>query len=164
MSQQTYGKNLDNEIANIVNKHTTDAVNAHSMRGSGNTAYAEVDVLVRTPHQDVAIESKRTSVDTGEYAYVLDSDDRDQLAQVNNDYTNTVVLVKFTNREPYVFDLPVGHLDIEEIHDAFEPHVTSSGTLRLSKPETDDWPSATAGRPLYAVLLEDLALKRWEDD
>jgi len=42
MSRQQAGSDLDNKIANAINEATTDKVAAHSMRGSGNTGYAEV--------------------------------------------------------------------------------------------------------------------------
>jgi len=175
------GKDLDNKIANAINEATTDKVAAHSMRGSGNTGYAEVDVIVRTPLNDKAIESKRSSVDTGEYAYVLDAEDTRQLRAVSNDYTTTWVLVKFTNREPLLFRTPKGGVRTGRVPSAFEPHTDESAQyeLRLTKPDTappsaflgvdrspegsatNAWPSAQSGRLLTEVLVEGLSLEEW---
>jgi hypothetical protein len=163
MSRQQAGSDLDNKIANAINEATTDKVAAHSMRGSGNTGYAEVDVIVRTPLNDKAIESKRSSVGTGEYAYVLDEEDTRQLRAVSNDYTTTWVLMKFTNREPALFRMPKGGVRVDRIPSSFDPHTDESARyeLRLTKPETDDWPSAQAGRSLTEVLIEGLSLEEW---
>jgi len=163
MSRQKAGSNLDNKIANAINEATTDKVAAHSMRGSGNTGYAEVDVIVRTPLNDKAIESKRSSVGTGEYAYVLDEEDTRQLRAVSNDYTTTWVLMKFTNREPLLFRTPKGGVHADRIPSAFEPHTDESAgyELRLTKPDTDGWPSAQAGRSLTEVLVDGLSLEEW---
>jgi hypothetical protein len=166
MSKQKAGSNLDNHIATAINEATGPKVSAHSMRGSGNTGYAEVDVIVRTPLNDKAVESKRSSVGTGEYAYVLDADDTRQLSAVSNDYTTTWVLVKFTNREPALFRTPKGGVRVDRVPSAFEPHVDESAgyELRLTKPSADEWPSAQAGRSLEEVLVEGLSLEEWVVD
>jgi len=166
MSLQKAGSDLDNEIAHVINEATNAKVHAHSMRGSGNTKHAEADVLVRTPLNDRVIEAKRSSVATGEYAYVLDEDDTRQLSALSNDYTTAWVLVKFTNREPVLFRTPKGGVRVERIPSAFDPYTDEDAEyeLRLTKPSPDDWPSAQAGRSLEDVLVEQLSLDKWVSD
>lgn len=165
MSLQKAGGDLDNEIAAVINDATNEKVHAHSMRGSGNTRHAEADVLVRTPHNDHAIEAKRSSVGTGEYAYVLQKDDIEQLQALSNQFTTCWVLVKFTNREPALFRTPKGRVIVDRIPSALAPHTDESAgyELRLTKPDTDDWPSAQAGDSLQDVLVETLSLEKWTE-
>lgn len=164
MSLQQAGKDYDNQIANELQRRTDDSVSVHSMRGSGNTVHPQPDVLIRRPHHDVALELKRTSVATGEDYYIV-GEDLFQLAECRNDYTHSWLGVKFSRRELLMLWVP-GHVPssrtptalCEAAPRALDSHVTEGDRLRLTKPETSQWPSATAGRDDIEVIADELGI------
>lgn len=163
---QKRGSNYDNEVANALQERTPDDVAAHSMRGSGNTTHPQPDVLVRRSHHDVALELKRSSVATGEYCYI-DEEDLLQLAACRNEITHAYLGLKFTHRELVVVWVPQHADDPDKVvqsvagafPDPFDGHVTDGGNLRLTKPQTEAWPSATSGRDDVDVLADELNIE-----
>lgn len=153
MSSQKAGLRYENKLANHVHEDTTDEVRVYPIGYSGNHAMPAPDILFTTGEKILGVEVKRSTISTGDYSYILHSDDFEQMCALENENTDVGFAVKFTRRELYVLpdvsvpDDPSEYADrlAEEVYDCFEPHVTDSGNLRLTKPETDEWPSATRG-------------------
>lgn len=162
MTLQKRGKQRESEIVNELNRNTGESVRAYPCGDSGNHATASPDILVTVKHGHGvctvhAIEWKRTSVDAGEYAYK--DVNVQQLASCRNVYTDSAVVIEFTNREIAYCPLVdrVVENDLMEslrVPPELQPHVTDGGSLRVTKPDTDEWPSKRGGRDALAVLAD----------
>lgn len=138
--------------------------NDGSQKGSADACHRQ---------QDYAIELKRMSADVGEKKYVNDFEEEvAQLMGCAVGDTNVYVGLLVTGRELCLVRLrdPNGSVDrvcrdiLYGIPDAFEPSLTDGGNLRITKPKPPskggEWPSATAGRDPYEVVIDELGLPR----
>jgi len=163
MTLQKRGKQRESEIVNEINNRTNESVRAYPCGDSGNHATASPDILITVEEvygraEVNAIEWKRTSVSTGEYAYK--DPGLDQLNVCRNDYTKSALVIEFTNREiaycPIVNKVDDVHVvDAIRLPPEFEPHATDGGQLRVTKPDTTQWPSKQAGRDAAKVLADE---------
>jgi len=162
MSLQKKGASLDNSVANALIEATDETVDAHSMRGSGNTKHSQCDVLLRTPKVDWAIELKRSSIGTDERTQIADEEDLHQLADCANTYTRIGFGIKLTNRQLcFVEASPIYTADtlVERLPNCFDANHTDSGNLTIRKPEASEWPSAQSGESNADVILNEVGWK-----
>ena len=162
---QKAGLTWENEVANAFGRQTGDVIRVYPNGYSGNGALPATDIVITDGVHVHGVELKRHSCDRGEYKYSLDEDDFEQLLAVQNDYTKTHVGVKFTNCELLTAEVPsvaspqqAADTLCERIPPAFDPHITKSGNLRLTKPELDDWPSSRGGMDDHRALASHLGL------
>lgn len=163
-------KQYENDIAKQIHRGTDGHIRAYRCGYSGSNAMPQPDVLVTTGTVNYAMEIKGP-IQSG-HCYV-DEEDLEQLEDCENGYTAAVLVVKFQNREPMVVryfgdltnaqsvvkgakeyeDMSVAERMAALTPNAFDPSVTDSGTLSLTKPDTDDWPSARAGSDDVDAIL-----------
>lgn len=153
----------EHTISNGIEEETGDEYKSYRCGYSGNSKHPQPDVHVAGPMQNYDMELKGPI--KRDVCYV-EEDDIDQLVECQNAQTAVYLVIKFQRREPLVVrywedlttdqtsvaGLPDDYEDLSKaekfaavIPGAFDPRVTDSGTLALSKPSTDDWPSAKAG-------------------
>lgn len=174
MGLQQKGADYDCEVAADLHHATTDRVRAVPHRGSGNVQVPCTDVLVTTPTGHREIELKRHSLSrpsntdriSDARAYVLDDSDVEELLAVQQFPDTTAWFgCKVTRCELFLVRVP-NVSDVDEaveklasrVPDEFQPHVTDAGSLRVTKPETDEWPTSTSGRSDAEVILETLGI------
>lgn len=157
------GKDYENFLVNKLYWETSPGIYATRCAYSGSGALPQPDMLVvdNNWNQTHGLEVKKRDPrrnKNGTYTPVdvLEPDDMEQLKWVNKNGVRTWVAVKFTNRELLVFEYDNGWID--NIPECFEPRMVN-GKLKLRKPQTDEWPSAKAGRSDLEVLSEKLDLK-----
>lgn len=158
MSSQKNGLKYEKDVAAAVENNTRDNTRVVFGGGtSGNVRIPQPDLHITSGDIGTVkvdnVEIKRSTQDR----FYIEAEDFEQLLETGNSYTNTFVMMKFTRREPLVFFI-LPHEEaadvVSRIPECFDPHVTKSGSLRLSKPSTENWPSATAGRVDWKALLD----------
>lgn len=108
---------------------------------SGNQFGPSPDIILTSPSGCYAIEIKKVGLDSGERRSVLKSEELEMLEECSNSYTDPWIVISLTNRKILSVKLtPVDELE-ERIPDPFNPSVTKSNNLRITKPETSNWPS-----------------------
>jgi Holliday junction resolvase len=164
------GKSFENELVNDINRDDTSLASAWPLGYSGSHATVDADILLTTARSNYAVEAKTAST---EYSRV-DNDQLERLVATENPYTSAVLFVKFSNRRPVTVQ-HYGKIEHEDrpddwdeytaadrfaffVPEVFDPRVTDSGTLALTRPSLDDWPSSRASAPSYACLLGDCGL------
>ena len=158
------GRRYEHDVANGVTRSLDDVI-AWPIGYSGNNAVPCPDVLVIHSGGAVALELKTTNSDT----FGIEKSDLEQLLSVQKNWMDVALLINFSHREP-IFVEPkwpaldaFSHEDVDAIEnfklnvpDAFEPRRTDGGDgeeqLRLSRPSTDEWPSARDGRDSIEVI------------
>jgi Holliday junction resolvase len=163
----------ENDMAKEMHRATGDDVRTYRCGYSGNNAMPQPDVLVATTYDNYALELKGPI--QSDRCYV-DEDDIEQLIECQNAYTRAVLVIKFPRREPLVVQFfqkltDEQHPEADEynalsaaekfavlIPDAFDPRVTDSGKLAVSKPDTAVWPSASAGSADVDAILSGLGV------
>lgn len=164
----------EHRLANGIYDCTGPEVRAYRCGYSGNSAMPQPDFVVTEPTHVYAVESKGP-IQT-EYCHIEEDDVR-QLIDCQNSYTSVHLVVKFSNREPLVlryFDNVSGRGDsvVPDDYDeytpaekfawlapeAFDARVTDSGTLALTKPDTDEWPSTKAGLDDVEAVVSGLGI------
>lgn len=169
---------FENEVAKTVHRNTPSAVRAYRCGYSGSNAMPQPDVLVTTPTVNYGVELKGPLA--RDHIYV-DEDDLQQLVDCANATTVVALGVKFQRREMMIVrhfeDISGKHPHADRYDemsvakqfavlapDAFDPSTTDSGSLRLEKPSTENWPSATAGTDDEVALLSGLGIVGHADD
>lgn len=152
----------ENKIAKEIHRTTPSRIRAYRCGYSGNNAMPQPDILVTEGHINHGAELKGPIQSDRLY---IDEEDIEQLVACQTGYTAVYLVVKFSHREPCVvqyFEELTGtqssvggaadYNDMTPVEkfatlvpEAFDPSVTDSNALALSKPSTDDWPSAQAG-------------------
>lgn len=162
------GRDYEHTIANALERGTSAHVKAYRCGYSGNSAIAQPDVLVTAPNQLSALELKGPIEVERLY---IGSGDLGQLVECINFQTVAYLIVKFQRREPLciryfsdVNDETYEEMSIPErfvacTPECFEPRTTQSDSLVLDKPDTDEWPSARAGRSDVVTILDALGLQ-----
>lgn len=164
----------EHDMANAVYRKTEDHVKVYPCGYSGSNAMPQPDVLVCEPQQNHAMEIKGPIQSERHY---IDAEEFEQLLACEAPTTAVYLVVKFSRREPVVvrywrsFDdptaggLPADYNDLSPVEQfvelfpaAFEPRVTDGGALGLDKPDTDDWPSASAGADDVDAICSGLGL------
>lgn len=162
-------KQWENEKAKEIHRQTGTDVRTYRCGYSGSNAMPQPDVLITTPTNNYAVEMKGPIA--GEYCSV-DEDDIEQIVECTNSYTTAALVIKFQNRETLVvrfFDKASGIEAYDDLTPAekfaalipneFDPRVTDSGTLRVTKPDLDSgWPSAQAGSGDVDAILSGLGI------
>lgn len=162
----------ENTLAKTVTDNTDRQTKAYRCGYSGNNAFPSPDILITRPTQCYAVEVKGPI--QSDRCYV-DADELQQLVDCTNDYTTAHLAVKFSRRElvaaryfPRISG-SASHADdwddmsiVERFDamfgDAFDTRVTDSETLSIGIPDTDAWPSATAGHDDWEALLSRLGI------
>lgn len=158
----------ENLKAKEIYRKTGPEIRTYRCGYSGSNAMPQPDVLLTTPTNNYAIEMKGPIAT--DYCSV-EEDDIDQLVECTNSYTTAALVIKFQRREALVvrfFDKASGIDEYDDLSPAekfaalipqeFDPRVTDSGTLRVTKPDTDEWPSATAGSDDVDAILSGLGI------
>lgn len=167
-------KQYENDMAKQIHRATPSHVRAYRCGYSGSNAMPQPDVLVTDVMENHGLEIKGPIQSDTVY---VDADDIEQLRECQNSHTAVYLVVKFSRREPvvvrYFEELTAQqHPEADKFNDmspaekfavlapdAFNPRVTDSGTLALDKPDTDDWPSASAGSSDVDAILSGLGIK-----
>lgn len=164
----------EHDIANGIYDCTGPDVRAYPCGYSGSNAMPQPDLLVTEPAQVYAIEAKGPI--QSDHCYV-EEEDVHQLVACENSYTSVHLAVKFRRREPLVLryfgevrgrGTEVVPDDYDEKSPAekfawltpepFDGRVTADGRLALTKPDTDDWPSAKTGLDDVEAVASGLGL------
>lgn len=165
MTKRT-GLKYEHDIANQIHETTDGSIRTYRAGYSGNSKYAQPDVLLTTPERNYALELKRTSQDKG---FRIPEEDIRQMYDCMNTYTSSVLAVKFSHRELCVvywdhaseFDL-MAEDTVRLVPNTFNPRVgDKSGALILDKPSLDGpnkWPSAQSGRDDADVILSTIGV------
>jgi Holliday junction resolvase len=166
------GHQYENDMAKEMYRRTGDEVRTYRCGYSGNNAMPQPDVLVTTTYDNYALELKTSQSDR----CYIEEDDIEQLIECQTAYTRVALVVKFPRREPLVVQYfkkltDDQHPDADEynalsaaekfavlIPDAFDPRVTDSGKLALTKPDTAVWPSASEGSDDPEAILSGLGV------
>lgn len=157
-------KDYENTIANELYRETPNHIKAYRCGYSGSNAIPQPDVLVTTADDmNHALELKGPIA--SQYVSV-DADDVAQVVDCGGPMTRSWVVVKFQNRRPVSIPYYANATGVDgwgEMTPAarlakvapapFDGRVTDSGTLRLTKPDTDDWPSARASPEDHVCIL-----------
>ena len=160
------GKRYENDVARELTRDTDDDCVAWPAGYSGNIAVPAPDIVGLTDKCGFALELKKYSDDIS-----IPHSDLAQLLAVQKQYLDVGLLVKFSHREPVLIEPEPRSLDAFTVEDdigvierfmrgadsAFDPHRVDGpsgedGALRLSKPSTDDWSSATSGEDAVGVV------------
>jgi len=153
------GKRYENDVARELTRETDDSCVAWPVGYSGNIAVPAPDVIGLTNTRGFALELKKYRDDIS-----VPHSDLMQLLDVQKQYLDVALLIKFSHREPVLIEPTPRSLDAFTIEDdigvierfirgtpdVFEPRCVDGGAdeqgaLRLSKPSTDEWPSAQVG-------------------
>lgn len=166
----------ENEKAIEIVDATDDSIRVHRCGYSGNNAFPQPDLLITAPMQNYGLELKGPI--QSEYCYI-EEDDIEQLVEYENAHTSVWLVVKFSRREPLVVrywdELTTSQADAASVPDdfdeqspaeklatlvpdCFDPRVTDSGALALTKPPTDEWPSATKGSSDVDAILSGIGV------
>jgi Holliday junction resolvase len=160
-------KQYENDLAKAIHDATDSNVRAYRCGFSGNNAMPQPDVLITTPDMNHAIEVKGPIASQRLY---VDEEDIEQLVECQNDTTYVALVVKFQRRQPVVIryyesmtndgwnDLSAAEKLMKLTPEAFDAYVTTSGSLALNKPSTDDWPSARSGASDEDAVLSGLGV------
>lgn len=167
------GRDFEDRIVNGVNRKTADVIQAYPIGFSGGHATTDGDVLVTDANGGVnhLAELKNISSD---YCYV-ETEQLEGLVSRENACTYVYLVVKFSRREPLVMryfdEITVDAEEAETYNEAsivqkfayrapscFDASVTDSGKLSLKKPDTDDWPSASAGSSDTDAIISGLGI------
>lgn len=163
---------FENDLAKRIHRQSRDEIRAYRCGYSGSNAMPQPDVLVTTETVNYAVELKGPIASERHY---VEEDDLQQLVECGNGHTIPVLAVRFQNRELMVVryfesiggsseladgwdDLSVTAQFARLAPDSFDPNVTDSGSLSLTKASTDDWPSATAGSDDVDALLSGMGV------
>jgi Holliday junction resolvase len=179
-------KAWEHTIANAIDDATSDEIRAYRIGFSGSSAKPNPDVLVKTPRDDYEIELKRSK---NNRLYVDGEDLEQLVACENSYTTvwlvvkfnnrEPVTIRYYGNMTGWTTSTEVsdqsddesstGNDDWNEMSiaerfaaitpECFDAHVTDGGNLRLDKPETDEWSSASAGLEDHMAILRDLGVK-----
>lgn len=159
------GRSYEHEVSNEIARTDAD-VFAWPAGYSGNNAVPSPDVLTVTDGGAAGWELKKR----GDYCGI-DASELEQLLSLQRNFFDVGLVVKFSHREPLIVEpafpsLPSFGLDggVEPIENfmasvpsPFNGRRTEGGdedTLRLSKPDLDDWPSAKAGQSAAEKIIE----------
>lgn len=163
------GKDYENELVNKIDRATGRAINVYPVGYSGSHATTAEDLLVTDASTGMnhAIELKKRA---SEYCY-FPEEEIEALVNRQNANTSVYLVVSFSNREVLVvryFDSVSNEPEYNDlsavekfqvlIPDAFDPRVTDSGKLAISKPSLDDWPSARGGSDDEDAILSGLGV------
>lgn len=118
-----------------------DEIVAYPAGYSGNQYGPSPDILITSPSGAYALELKKTGLDNGERRTIIKEDELDMLMECSNSYTDSWIVISMSNRKILAVQAnPVETLE-DRIPGCFDPTVTDHGNLRLTKPETSEWPS-----------------------
>lgn len=164
----------ENEIVKRVYRNTHDEVKCYRCGYSGSNAFPQPDILITNAVGNHGVELKGPIASD---QCRVENDDAEQLVACRGPQTNVYLGIKFQNRAPvmvkYYHRVPQidGYSEMtaaekfaELAHDAFNPHVTDSGTLVLDKPDTDEWESARASPPDYECIARGVGVTAFTDD
>jgi len=162
MTAQKAGLSYEKDVAADVENNTPKSVRVVFGGGtSGNVRIPQPDLHITSGSLGAVrvqnIEIKRSTQDR----FYIEAEDIEQLQETGNGYTDLFFMMKFTRREPLVWRIEPSDdaADmVSRLPECFDPHVTKSGSLRLSKPSTSDWPSATAGRKDWDALCRETGI------
>jgi Holliday junction resolvase len=164
----------EHQQANEMYRATANDVKCYPCGYSGSNAIPQPDILLTHGTENYAIEAKGP-IQSDQCR--IEQDDIEQLLDCRGPFTEVVLVVKFSRREPLVVrffeKLRGGQRDVFDgdydtltpakkfaalTPTAFNPHVTDSGALVLDKPSTDRWPSATSGVEDHHAILSGLGV------
>lgn len=171
------GKDFENELTNKLDRAVGNHVNVYPVGYSGSHATSAEDILVTDASTGLNYALEVKNYTTKERCYI-EPDQLEALVDRNNGQTVCALVMKFSRREAlvvrYFDELTGGQMQVDGaeayndasvaekfaalIPDAFRPKVTDSGNLRLVKPDTDDWPSATSGVSDEDAVLSGLGI------
>lgn len=168
-------KQWENEIAKQVHRETSDDIRSYRCGFSGSNAMPQPDILLTDRTMNYGLELKGPI--KSERCYV-EAEDIEQLVACQNTATNVGLVIKFQRREPMVvryFNKLSGQMDgivegdyndlspVEKFRvlcpQTFEPRVTEGGSLAVTKPTTDEWPSSRAGADDIDAILSGLGIE-----
>jgi Holliday junction resolvase len=153
------GKQYENTLTNEIDRATNDTVNVYPVGYSGSHATTAEDILVTDASTGLnyALEVKKIASD---YCYI-DAEQLEALVARDNGHTVSALVISFSHREPIVtryYDSVSGVDGAESYNDksvlekfatllpdCTDARITDSNKLAISKPSTDDWPSAQSG-------------------
>jgi hypothetical protein len=164
------GKNSELQLVNTIIENTDELTDAYRPDFSGNSKHAVADVIVGTKVGDELqfgyIELKTRSEDSGKRSIVMAGSSQDQngieelteLIENTPPWADPYLVVKFNNREAIIvradsFKKALLDDDGNTIHDS---RLTGSGNISMRKPTLDDYPSQTAGQPMWEKVMDAL--------
>jgi len=197
------GKRFELSLKNDINDNTREWVKAHRPDFSGNSAGEVADVMVvwqaerygdKPRHVVYGELKKRSGVDEGNRKVVMAGSSQGQnglgelqeLISESPSWTNTVIAVKFPNRELIVLDAEVvehwlrreqegwgqewlahdcEHNPFDEEYQQCESHglrLTPSNNISMVKPELDNWPSSQAGMDDWEKFATEIGLEAYD--
>lgn len=171
------GKDYENELTTALDRSTDEAVNVYPVGYSGSHAETAEDILIADARTGMNYALEVKNYTTKDYCY-FDPEKLEALVARNNGQTVCAIVMKFSRREPLVlryFDELTeqqvdGATDYNDMSVAeklavlappvFDPRVTDSGKLALTKPDADDdWPTARGGVDDVDAILSGLGIK-----
>jgi len=144
------GKRYENDLITTLGQETPDTLHVYPCGYSGSHALPQPDVHIYDERDDGAydVEIKHAQTD---YATVP-HDDFAQLERCATDSVSVWVAVKFSRRQLWVGEaLTLWDEPTVVAPDPMDPRITDTG-LRLTKPDTDAYPSAQSAPPDWQVL------------
>lgn len=159
------GRRYEHEVANEISRGE-NSVLAWPAGYSGNNAVPSPDIVTVSDSGAAGWELKRTNQQT----FGIDESELQQLLDLQHNFFDVGLVVKFANREPLLvepafpslssfgLDSPVSPIENFKtvIPTAFNPRETDGGsepTLRVSKPSLEEWASAQAGQSAAGKIV-----------
>jgi len=182
MTQQ-HGRRYEHKLVNSLDDITPPEVWLTSAGYSGNSKADDCDIVVtvdpgfvvRGETRQYNIEAKRRQGESGKRisgAFTGSSsgetgiEELQRLIEGTPSWADPIVALKMDRRKLAVIDARwlLSRLDVleyaypssvdEDVFDVLQPRLTASDSISVIKPETSEWPSATAA-PSDAVVLAD---------
>lgn len=156
------GRRSENEFVNAFTRQTPNGVYAWTGGYSGSNAIEMPDAIIVGDDGVLGIELKTISSD---YCTVPEHQLDDLVTLAQHVHLDTALVVDFSHREPLIVEpvfpkhpslSPVEQF-IEATPDVFDPRkgtVDGGQALRLTKPDTDVWPSQQRGTDTVSVVAE----------
>lgn len=152
------GRRYEHQVSNAVYEQSEGAVLSWTAGYSGSSAKPSPDVISLCTGRACGWELKKTAQDT----FGIAESDLRQLLDIQTNFFDVGLVIKFSNREPLVVQPAFPSLDafalddvdpienfIHAIPDCFDPRRSDDGeesTLRISRPSLDEWDSAQSGQ------------------
>lgn len=185
---QKHGRRYEHQLTNGIDEITPEEVWTSTVGYSGNSSGGGSDItitvdpklLTRGETRQFCIEAKKRQGEAGKRTICFDGsksgdtgvDEIEDLIDSTPPWGQSACVITFDRRrpliveprkllsdagvEPYASEMtPYSRYDDTEV---FAPRVTDSDSISLVKPETDDWPSATASDEDAIVVAETLDL------
>jgi hypothetical protein len=184
---QLHGRRYEHTLVNSLEEITPPEVWLTSAGYSGNSKADACDIVIMldpglvTRHETMMynVEAKKRQGESGKRisgAFTGSSSDEtgveelQRLIEGTPSWADPIVALKMDRRKLAVFNATwlLSRLDVrddaypssvdDDVFDVLQPRLTKSESISIVKPETDEWPSATAAPSDAVVLAEKLGL------